>query len=169
MTHQPGMTHGSETIGAQSGQAAFGALQEVVAMLETDPATDWEKVNISALRSHLVDMDALVLDSQVSQRLTQDGFVATVRGNDQVVSASQRMVTQHVSALQRPEWRFDVIPSTEGIELVAHGSSPFAVQILQGLGFFGVMATDSHHAEHHFMLATGQLMPVEEPLHQGLL
>src|SRR5437764_5713379 len=35
------------------GQAAFGAIQEVVELLEADPTTDWAKVNIAALREHL--------------------------------------------------------------------------------------------------------------------
>src|SRR6516165_7172350 len=39
-----------------AGQDAFGAIQEVVQILEADPTTDWSKVNIDALRQHLVDM-----------------------------------------------------------------------------------------------------------------
>src|SRR5947209_3755409 len=37
------------------GQDAFGTIQEIVGILEADPNTDWSKVNISALREHLVD------------------------------------------------------------------------------------------------------------------
>ena len=40
------------------GQDAFGAIQETVSLLEADPATDWSKVNIAALREHLIDMRA---------------------------------------------------------------------------------------------------------------
>jgi hypothetical protein len=35
----------------QPGQAAFAAIQEIVAILEADPRTDWSKVNIDALRA----------------------------------------------------------------------------------------------------------------------
>jgi hypothetical protein len=40
-----------------SGQDAFGAIQEIVGMLEADPATDGSKVDIDALRDHLLDMN----------------------------------------------------------------------------------------------------------------
>ena len=43
------------------GQDAFGAIQEIVGILEADPNTDWSKVNISALREHLVDMNEVTL------------------------------------------------------------------------------------------------------------
>ena len=38
------------------GQDAFGAIQEIVQILQSDPKTDWSKVNIDALRQHLIDM-----------------------------------------------------------------------------------------------------------------
>src|SRR5437763_2768602 len=37
------------------GQAAFGAISEIVRLLKADPNTDWSKVNIEALRQHLID------------------------------------------------------------------------------------------------------------------
>jgi hypothetical protein len=40
------------------GQVAFGAIPEVVRILEANPATEWSKVNISALQQHLIDMIA---------------------------------------------------------------------------------------------------------------
>src|SRR5438046_3161300 len=40
----------------EPGQSAFAAIQEIVALLEADPGTDWTKVDIEALRRHLVDM-----------------------------------------------------------------------------------------------------------------
>ena len=39
------------------GQAAFGAAQEIVRMLLADPMTNWSKVDIDALRQHLIDMN----------------------------------------------------------------------------------------------------------------
>ena len=40
-----------QTVPTQPGQEAFAAIQEIVAMLEADPRTDWSKVDIDALRS----------------------------------------------------------------------------------------------------------------------
>ncbi|MGA7666054.1 MAG: hypothetical protein WBW13_14615, partial [Pseudolabrys sp.] len=39
------------------GQDAFGTIQEIVQTLQSDPKTDWSKVNIDALRQHLIDMN----------------------------------------------------------------------------------------------------------------
>src|SRR5437879_13280128 len=39
------------------GQDAFGAIQEIVQMLEADPKTDWSKVDLEGLRQHLIDMN----------------------------------------------------------------------------------------------------------------
>ena len=43
------------------GQDPFGAIQEIVRILEADPSTDWSKVNIAALREHLIDMNEVTL------------------------------------------------------------------------------------------------------------
>ena len=44
-----------------AGQDAFGALREMVRTLEADPNTNWEKINLAALREHLVDMNEVTL------------------------------------------------------------------------------------------------------------
>jgi len=46
---------------------AFGAIQEIVRMLEADPATDWAKANIGALREHLIDMDEITMRARPRQ------------------------------------------------------------------------------------------------------
>ena len=57
-----GMNHHGMMGGISSpGQAAFGAIEEIVQKLEADPATDWSKVNIGALREHLIDMNEVTL------------------------------------------------------------------------------------------------------------
>ena len=52
-------------IATQAGQGAFAAIQEVVEILAADPKTDWSKVNIDALRQHLVDMDNVTLSANM--------------------------------------------------------------------------------------------------------
>jgi hypothetical protein len=57
MQHQPGMQHDGMTaqgMPTEQGQAAFGTVQEIVRILEADPATDWTKVNMAGLREHLI-------------------------------------------------------------------------------------------------------------------
>jgi hypothetical protein len=36
-------------------------------MLEADPATDWAKANIGALREHLIDMDEITMRARPRQ------------------------------------------------------------------------------------------------------
>lgn len=52
-----GMHHGDAaeaSVPKLPGQDAFGALQEIVGILEADPATDWSKVDLDGLREHLI-------------------------------------------------------------------------------------------------------------------
>ena len=51
------------TAPAMPGQDAFGAIAEVVRLLDADPETDWSKVDLERLRQHLIDMNEVVLRS----------------------------------------------------------------------------------------------------------
>ena len=51
------------------GQDAFGTIQEIVQILQSDPKTDWSKVNIDALRQHLIDMNEVTLHAAAAQRI----------------------------------------------------------------------------------------------------
>ena len=42
------------SIPTEPGQGAFGALHEIVRILEADPRIDWSKVDLDALREHLI-------------------------------------------------------------------------------------------------------------------
>ena len=72
-----GGMHGqqSDVIGTPTipGQDAFGAIQEVVQILQSDPKTDWSKVNIDALRQHLIDMNEVTLRAVATPRVFDDG------------------------------------------------------------------------------------------------
>ena len=48
-------------------QEVFGTIQEVVRILDADPTTDWSKVNIAALREHLIDMNEVTLRAVASK------------------------------------------------------------------------------------------------------
>ena len=50
-----------------AGQDAFGAIQEIVRILEADPKSDWSKVDLEALRQHLIDMNELTLRADAAQ------------------------------------------------------------------------------------------------------
>jgi len=65
---------------ASPGNAAFGTISEIVRMLDADPNTDWSRVNIEALRQHLIDMDLVLMTSTVKQRNVAGGVELDVTG-----------------------------------------------------------------------------------------
>src|SRR6266436_2993724 len=82
-----------------SGQDAFGTIQEVVQILEADPTTDWLKVNIAALREHLIDMNEVTLRAIASERALDNGIEIAVTGEGRALEAIKRMVPAHVGEL----------------------------------------------------------------------
>lgn len=142
---------------SETGQSQFAAIAEIVTLLRDDPNTDWEQVNIKALRDHLVDMDNVT--TQASVERTVDGMSVTfmVTG-DQVVAASiKRMVLAHSPMLQRSSgWTILAEEMEGGAKMVVRASSEDEMGQVLGLGFFGLMTIGAHHQQHHLMIATGR-------------
>ena len=100
MHHQmPGtMAHGQAqqtAIPTDPGQAAFGAIQETVEKLQADPQTDWSKVDIDALRQHLIDTDEMTMRSVAQREQIENGLRLRVTGSGRTLAAIQRMVPDH--------------------------------------------------------------------------
>ncbi|MFK7763034.1 MAG: hypothetical protein AB8B62_07215 [Roseobacter sp.] len=147
----------NDTVLTEPGQGAFAALSEVVRVLETDPDTDWGQVNLAGLRAHLVDMDRLISDAVVAETDLPDGIVAMVTGDEDTVATLRRMVPAHAAQLARDDrWTVAASPSATGIELRVTSDDPAVVARIQGLGFFGLMASQDHHRAHHLMMARGE-------------
>ena len=164
-SHEPGMPHGTGTVPTPSGgamltepgQGAFAALSEVVRVLEADPATDWSKVDLSGLRDHLRDMDRLVSDAVVEARELPNGLSVTVSGDADTVDTVRRMVPAHAKELAKDErWSVVANATDRGAELTVTSDDPAVVARIKGLGFFGLMASQDHHREHHMMMARGE-------------
>ena len=49
-------------------------------MLEADPNTDWSKVNLEALRQHLIDMNEVTLKAEAVAKPVDGGIEVTVTG-----------------------------------------------------------------------------------------
>ena len=136
----------------ETGQSAFAALAEIVAILQADPETDWERVDIAGLRRHLVDMDLLTTDAVVTRILRPEGARFETRGTPRGLEAIRAMVPAHAPFLAAETgWHVETEDLDDGVALIVDGN---AAQI-QGLGFFGMMANGAHHQEHHLMLARG--------------
>ena len=101
MQHTPGMEHPP---GApqplQGGQAAFAAITEIVQLLEADSTTDWSKVDLEALRQHLIDMDAVTLRARVKHLTTPAGLTLDITGDVLVAASIRRMVGAHAPMVE---------------------------------------------------------------------
>ncbi|MHB1328330.1 MAG: hypothetical protein ACYC2K_09025 [Gemmatimonadales bacterium] len=158
--HTPGMTHpGIEA--KEGGQAAFAALAEVVRILESDPETDWSKVNLEGLRQHLLDMDDVTLRSLITTRTVPGGIDAEVTGTGRAVASIQGMLRNHAEFMNvQSAFRATVTPTATGARIAIRAAKPSdaaAVTKLRGLGVIGWLALDAHHTTHHLALARGTM------------
>ena len=174
----PGMTmHGMEVNGAampvgampagppgpmvptEPGQGAFGALQQIVRILEADPHTDWSKVNLDALRAHLIDMDRVTLDAHARVRHIPGGNRIDVTGSGRTLVAIQRLLPEEAMHLNGMHgWRLVATRIRDGVILTVTTSDPKQVAMIRGLGFAGILASGDFHPRHHLEIARGEPM-----------
>ncbi len=139
------------------GQDAFGAIQEVVRLLEADPKTDWSKVDIAALREHLIDMNEVTLHAAADERRLDNGVEVSVTGEGRVLDAIRRMVPAHAREVNGMNgWSATTEDLPNGVRLAVTTSDPQQVPKLQALGFMGLMVHGAHHQPHHLAIATGR-------------
>lgn len=160
------VAHGSHSAGimtahdvpGETGQSAFAAVAEIVAMLEADPKTDWSRVDITALREHLVDMDQLMLGAEASASFSDHTAVFSIRGDGPVLRAIQAMVPAHAIELSRIDgWDTSTTTTEDGAALKIAVTREGELAKIKALGFFGVMALGAHHQPHHLAMARGDM------------
>ena len=143
-------------VATQPGQGAFAAIQEIVEILAADPKTDWSKVNIDALRQHLVDMNNVTLAANVKNEPIDGGMRFDVTGEGPVRNSIRRMTTAHAATMNGVDgWKFEAAEIEGGASLTVHPPAK-DVDKLRGLGFFGVLTLGMHHQVHHLMIARGE-------------
>jgi hypothetical protein len=146
----------SGSVPAQPGQDAFAAIQEIVGILQADPKTDWAKVDIDALRSHLVDMNAVMLAAMVKGEPIDGGMKFTVTGTGPTRDSIRRMVAAHAATMNGAgNWRYVAAETDDGATLSVLAPAADREK-LRGLGFFGILIVGMHHQEHHMMIARGE-------------
>jgi hypothetical protein len=138
------------------GQDAFGTIQEIVRILEADPTTDWSKVNIDALREHLIDMNEVTLHAAATERALDNGIEIAVTGEGRTRDAIKRMVPAHAHELNAIGWQAKTEDLPNGVRLVVTSTDPGEVTKVKALGFMGIMVQGSHHQLHHLMMAKGE-------------
>jgi hypothetical protein len=138
------------------GQDAFGAIQEIVNILEADPSTDWTRVDISGLRAHLVDMNLLVINALVSAKNIKGGLEVNISGQSRALLAIQSIIPAHAEMINGINgWAFKSEKTVTGAKLIVTSKNAKEISHIRGLGFYGLMVTDSHHQSHHLSLARG--------------
>ena len=148
---------GSPGMPTMPGQAAFGTIQEIVRMLEADPKTDWLKVNLAALREHLIDMDEVTMKAVATENAVDGGLEIAVTGIGRTLDAIQRMIPAHARELSTLNaWTAKTSSLPDGILLTVTTTDAKDVAHVRGLGFIGLLASGSHHQPHHLAMAKGE-------------
>lgn len=146
-----------------AGQAAYAAIGEIVRMLKGDPNTDWSKVNIEALRQHLIDMDEVTMRSAVTQRPVEGGIVIDVTGTGRTEAAIRRMAIAHGSMLDlSDDYHASAVEIRGGARITVTAENHADARVvarIRGLGFAGLFTEGDHHAPHHLALARGTSAP----------
>jgi hypothetical protein len=155
---QHGGMHGQQSgagVPTMPGQDAFGTIQEVVQILDADPATDWSKVNIAALREHLIDMNEVTLHAAAAERALDNGIEIAVTGEGRTLAAIKRMVPAHVNELKEIGWNAKTEELPNGVKLTVTATETTPLTKLKALGFMGIMVQGGHHQPHHLAMAKG--------------
>jgi hypothetical protein len=144
------------------GQDAFAAVQEIVQILEADPKTDWSKVNLEALRQHLIDMNDVTLGAATAPTPIDGGLRVAVTGSGHTVEAIQRMVAAHAHEIEHSHLnggsaKTEALPN--GVVLTVTSDNQKEIEHIRGLGFIGIMTSGPHHQPHHLAMARGEMMP----------
>ena len=142
------------------GQDAFGAIQEILRILEADSSTDWSKVNIDALREHLIDMNEVTLRAHAVTSVVEGGLRIEVTGEGRTLPAIQRMVPAQAHEIDGVNgWRAKTELRAEGVVLTVTAVDPKQATKIRALGFVGIMAEGTHHQRHHLAMARGAFAP----------
>lgn len=145
-----------------AGQDAFGAIAEIVRILDADPTTDWAKVDVERLRQHLVDMNEVVLRSIVHATPVLGGLAMEITGSARAEQAIRAMVVPHAAELDRtPSYtaKTETVPGGVRLTVIARKADDAKlVARIRGLGFAGLMTEGAHHQVHHLAMARGQVL-----------
>jgi hypothetical protein len=130
----------------------------VVQILQADPITDWSKVNIAALREHLIDMNEVTLHAKADERALPNGVEIAVTGQGRTLAAIRRMVPAHVRELASLGWNAKTEELPDGVKLTVVSADAKEAVKLKALGFMGIMVQGGHHQPHHLMMAKGEML-----------
>lgn len=142
----------------EAGNDAFGTVQEVVAKLQANPNTDWSKVDLEALRQHLVDMDNFTKQvTVIGKKDIANGVELTVQpDNERARGSLERALAAHPAMVQQETgWNMKADIKGKVFRITVTSSNPKDTAQIRGLGYIGLMALGHHHQAHHWAMANG--------------
>jgi hypothetical protein len=117
---------------------------------------DWSKVDVDAVRQHLIDMDEVTMRADARKTTIDGGLRIAVTGSDRTLTAIRRMVPDHAREIDGMNgWTVRAAEIPDGVELAVTSTDPAGAQKIRALGFIGIMVQGSHHQLHHFWMAKG--------------
>lgn len=148
----------ANTILREAGTDAFATLQEAIIALEANPNTNWEKVNMEALRLHLIQMQDMTLNVNVVQKNINRGFQAVITPTiDRAVQSLTQILSSHPAQMQAETgWDMQVANNNGVFTLTVTSNNIKEIAKIRGLGYIGVMAYGKHHQPHHWAIASGK-------------
>ena len=159
MSGHAGM-HAASTTPTMPGQDAFGAIQEIVRILDADPKTDWSKVDLEALRQHLIDMNEVTLKADADAKPIDGGLEVTITGTGRTLVAIQRMIPAWVQTMNGHHgWTANAATLPNGELLTVTATDPKEIQHIRGLGFIGLLASGSHASAASSRDGEGRVRP----------
>jgi len=147
----------TQVVLTESGTDPFATMQEAIAALEDNPETNWEKVNIEALRLHLVEMQDMTINVEVTQQSINNGFIAVVTPTTpRAVKSLKKVLSGHpIQMKAETGWDMQVSNNNGVFTLTVTTKKLKDVAKIRGLGYIGVMAYGNHHQPHHWAMASG--------------
>ena len=142
------------------GNEIFGTIQEVVQKLEADPKTDWSKVDLEALRQHLLDMKAFTEEVEViSKKPVSEGVEIEVRPQTKrAVIALKHLFSMHPAMIKMEKgWDLKAIQNGDQWTITCITQESSEVEKIRALGYIGLLTEGAHHQLHHWMIATGMM------------
>ncbi len=156
--HQQGMQDSIHL--TMPGNDVYGTVQEVVKKLEADPHTDWSKVDLEALRQHLLDMKAFTEEvEEVSKKPIENGVEIQVQPQtERATEALKRLFSMH-PAMLKSEKGWDMTAKQNGRQwvIICTTNKQSEVEKIRALGYIGLLSEGAHHQMHHWMIAKGSM------------
>ena len=159
MHHEQHMMKTTDSALKEAGNDIFSTIQEVIDKLNNDPDTDWGKVDIEALRQHLLDMNDMATNVEIiNQKPLNNGLEVVVQAlTARAETTLAKVFNVHPVYLKRETgWNMLVVRNNKQFIVSTTTQDPKQVKKIIALSYIGLMAYGNHHQPHHWGISTSQ-------------